>query len=183
MNKPLLVVVTGCPGSGKTTLAQALAREIHCPVFCRDQFKEGYVNTTNGSHDTLGKNVNWQIYETFFQAVELMVAKQISLVIEAAFQHKLWAAKLESLRELTRLSILICTVDPFLARARFNERMLADLSRWRFHGDRIEPLDQAESKRLIDNYSPPRLSTPTLHVDTTEGYRPDIAEIVSFVMS
>lgn len=73
MNKPLLIVVTGRPGSGKTTLAHALAKEVHCPAFCRDEFKEGFVNTMNGNHDAMGNEVNWEIYETFFQVVELMV--------------------------------------------------------------------------------------------------------------
>ena len=70
MSQPLLIVVTGRPGSGKTTLAHALAKEVHCPAFCRDEFKEGFVNTTNSSHDELGQEVNREIYETFFQAVE-----------------------------------------------------------------------------------------------------------------
>ena len=38
---PTLIVVTGRPGSGKTTLAHALAREIRCPAICRDEIKEG----------------------------------------------------------------------------------------------------------------------------------------------
>lgn len=136
MNKPLLIVVTGRPGSGKTTLAHALAKEIHCPAFCRDEFKEGFVNTMNCNHDALGNDVNRGIYETFFQAVELMVANGISPVVEAAFQHKLWAPKLESLQALTRMPVVICTVDPPIARARFIERGLADPMRERFHGDR-----------------------------------------------
>ncbi len=175
MNKPLLIVVTGRPGSGKTTLAHALAKEVHCPAFCRDEFKEGFVNTVNGSHDALGSDVNRQIYETFFQAVEWMISKEISLVVEAAFQHKLWAPKLEPLQDLSRMSIVICTIDPLLARSRFTERCLADSTRERFHGDRTV-------SAAIADYDPLRLSTPTLHVDTTGGYRPGMEEIVSFVM-
>ncbi|MBI5301695.1 MAG: AAA family ATPase [Chloroflexi bacterium] len=43
MSRPFIIVVTGRPGSGKTTLAHELSKRIHCPVFCRDEFKEGYV--------------------------------------------------------------------------------------------------------------------------------------------
>jgi predicted kinase len=182
MNKPLLIVVTGCPGSGKTTLAHVLAKQVHCPALCRDEFKEGLVNTLEGSHDTLNDDVNRRVYETFFQVVELMASNGISLVIEAAFQHKLWAPKLEPLQDLSRMSLVICTVDPLLARSRFIERSLTDPARKRFHGDRFEDAEKTGSQPSIENYDPPRLSTPTLSVDTTDGYRPGLEAIVSFAM-
>ena len=183
MNKPLLIVVTGRPGSGKTTLAHALAKRVHCPAFCRDEFKEGFVNTMNANHNALGDDVNRGIYETYFQAVELMLSKRISLVVEAAFQHKLWAPKLEPLQDLSRMSLLICNVDPLLAKSRFVERGLADPVRERFHGDQAVPAEKEGVRLLIENYDPPRLSTATMSVDTTDGYRPGMEAIVSFVMS
>tara|TARA_B100000929_G_scaffold96559_1_gene75710 strand:+ start:308 stop:481 length:174 start_codon:yes stop_codon:yes gene_type:complete len=39
MKKPKLVVVSGRPGSGKTTLAKKLGELIKLPVFCRDDFR------------------------------------------------------------------------------------------------------------------------------------------------
>jgi len=45
-SKARLIVVTGRPGSGKTTLAHTLAKAIHCPLISRDEIKEGLVNTT-----------------------------------------------------------------------------------------------------------------------------------------
>ena len=37
------VVVSGPPGSGKTTLAHAIASAVGCPAICRDEIKEGMV--------------------------------------------------------------------------------------------------------------------------------------------
>jgi predicted kinase len=41
---PVLVVVSGPMGSGKTTLARKIARSVGCPAICRDEIKEGMVH-------------------------------------------------------------------------------------------------------------------------------------------
>ena len=104
-NKPFLIVVTGRPGSGKTTLAHSLAKQIYCPALCRDEFKEGYVHTLGGTHASLGQDINWRLYNIFFEMVDFVLSKGISVIIEAAFQHKVWAPKLTDLAKVARVSV------------------------------------------------------------------------------
>jgi cytidylate kinase len=106
MKKPLLIVVSGRPGSGKTTLAHTLARKIGCPAICRDEIKEGFVNTMQSSHESLGKDINQSIYSLFFEILDFLLTKQITLVAEAAFQHHLWAPPLEKLSRIAQIKIL-----------------------------------------------------------------------------
>ena len=40
MPRPCLVIVTGPPGSGKTTLARRLARDLRLPLIAKDDIKE-----------------------------------------------------------------------------------------------------------------------------------------------
>ncbi len=140
------------------------------------------MNAANSSHGELPSAVNLKIYDTFFEAIDLMLSSGISLVAEAAFQHELWAPKLEPLCRRYRVAILICSVDPPTARARFIERGLADPARERFHGDRPVHAAKDGIELPIGKYIPPSLPVPTISVDTTEGYDPSLEEIASFVM-
>ena len=176
---PRLIVVTGRPGSGKTTLTRGLSRAVRCPAVCRDEIREGLVNTT-GVPARPGDDAARQVFEAFFDTVGLLVGRRITIVAEAAFQHRLWAAKLEALRAAADVRIVVCEVDPLLARARDLERGSADPGRVWFHGD---PAVQAarEGRELpIAGYEPPRLDVPTLRVDTSDGYRPGLDAIVGF---
>ena len=172
---PSLIVVTGRPGSGKSTLAHALDRAVRCPAVCRDEIKEGRVHAA-GVADGLDRDV----YVAFFDTVELLLGRGVTVVAEAAFQHKLWAPKLEPLRAAARVRVVVCTVDPVLARARELARGLADPARLRFHDDPAVRA-AAEGRALpIGDYDPPRLDVPTLAVDTSDGYVPGFEAIVEF---
>ena len=49
MGTPTLIVVSGPAGSGKTTLAHALAAAVGCPAVSRDEIKEGMVASNPAS--------------------------------------------------------------------------------------------------------------------------------------
>jgi predicted kinase len=181
VNKPQLIIITGRPGSGKTTLAHILAKELRCPVLSRDEFKEGLVNTFDSSHKELGPDVNLTIYNVFFQAAELLLKNNITLIIEAAFQHKNWAKKLEPLLHTAKVCVLLCSVDPQLARDRYIQRGLSDANRERFHGDFGGQQIKQEMQLPVANYETLKLPVPTLEVDTTGAYQPEIKDIVSFI--
>lgn len=181
MNKPLLVVVTGRPASGKTTLAHILTKEIKFPLLSRDELKEGYINTANIQHSQLDNSVALHIYDTFFQAIDLLISKDISIIVEAAFQDKLWKPKLLNLSDKAEIKIIICKTIPDLARIRFTNRLLNDPEREKYHGDKSLNLVKEQGGLLTENYEPVNVDVPTLEVDTTENYNPDIKEIIRFI--
>ncbi|MEM7680612.1 MAG: AAA family ATPase [Planctomycetota bacterium] len=179
--RPRLVVVTGRPGAGKSTLAHKLARAVHCPLISRDELKEGYVNSGHPAGAPAG-DAQKHIYSVFFHTLGDLLEQGVSLVAEAAFQHKAWAPGLEPLRLLADLRLVVCEVDAQHARDRRVERGLADPGRERFHADPDVALARAGGTPGPGTYDPPRLEVPTLQVDTADGYAPAFERIVDFAM-
>ncbi|MGV3614816.1 MAG: AAA family ATPase [Fimbriimonas sp.] len=165
--RPKLIVVTGRPGVGKSTLVHPLARAIRCPVVSRDEIKEGMVDALGDSVDEPA--VAKATYEAFFGTVRFLLERKVTLVAEAAFQHRLWGP-LEELGAISDLRILVLAADSDVVASRREQRAVDDPARGRFHGG---PVPAA--------YDPPRFDAPTLTIDTGQGYRPAFEEIVAFI--
>jgi predicted kinase len=177
MNKPYLLVVTGRPGSGKTTFARALGDELFMPVISRDQIKEGYVHTCGKSHGELPAEANQIATDIFFETLRGLCENKVSVIAEAAFQHKVWSARLAGFMDMAQVYLLICKVDEQLAIDRFVQRGLNNTLREYFHGDEGVELVRRGLELAVSPYEEPRLDVPTFHIDTAGAYRPAIQEL------
>lgn len=182
MHKPLLLIVTGSPASGKTTLAHKLSAEIHCPLISRDELKEGLVNTWGPTPLPEGKSSDITVYDTFFETIRLWTSKGISLIAEAAFQDKLWRPQLLPLLDQADLRIILCSADHELLKKRFIHRLKSNPAREKYHGDPSARLSE-ELAQMIEHYHPPMLDVPLLAVNTTENYHPTLEQIIRFIHS
>jgi predicted kinase len=176
---PVLVVVSGPAGSGKTTLAHNIARAVGCPAICRDEIKEGMVHATPGFVAGPGDELTMRTLPVFFAVLELLLGAGVTTVAESAFQDRLWRLGLEPLQDLVQLCIVHCVVDAHVAFERNLQRRKENPLRLA-HAD-PGPNDLAEhalSHNVFDRLS---VEAPWIEVDTTDGYRPGLKEIVAFV--
>ena len=179
---PKCIVVTGRPGSGKTTLAATLSRRLYLPKISRDEIKEGYVNTFGVKHDRLPKDTNGVVNEVFFETILSLLRGRVSVLIEAAFQHKLWDLVIPRVIEIARTSIIVCESGPELSARRHLDRGLDDPKREFYHGDkRVAKFRETGTFEPGGEYVPPDYGVPTLTVTTIDGYAPSLNEIVDFV--
>ena len=182
-SKPKCIIVTGRPGSGKTSLSKKLAERLRMPGISRDEIKEGYVNTHGVKHDQLPSDTNGVVTNFFFEIVNQYLAGKISVVIEAAFQHKVWELRMPKILELGAPFIIVCSIDGRVAADRHLQRGLDDSSREFFHGDeRVSIYRKTGVVLPPSNYIAPDFNVPTVHVSTEGQYSPSIDEIVNLVL-
>jgi predicted kinase len=177
--RPTLVVVTGPPRTGTTTLAHALARAIPCPAVCRDEIKEGMVHAHGDTFEpAAGDELTQRTFPLFFEVLRVLLAGGVTVVAEAAFQDRLWRRGLEPLADLADLRIVQCHADPAVGRA----RRLAELEAG---GRRAHALiigtEVEDWERAYASFERLSVGAPSIDVDTSDGYMPPIAEIVRFI--
>jgi hypothetical protein len=154
------------------------------PVISRDEIKEGYVNTFGVKHDQLPDDTNGLVTNFFFEIVNQYLANKISIVIEAAFQHKIWEAQLPQILEVSNPIFVVCTVDAMLAAKRHLQRGLDEPRREFFHGDkRVAIYRETGDFAPPGDYTAPDFSVPTLYVSTEGEYVPGIDDIVNFIQA
>ncbi len=182
VDKPQCIIVTGKPGVGKSTLSKELAKILYLPVISRDEIKEGYVNTFGIRHDQLPPDSNGVATNIFFETVSFLLARKISLIAEAAFQHGVWKSRMDGLVASASVCFVICSVSGEIAADRHLQRGLNDPKREFYHGDkRVSVFRERGILEPPADYDSPKFDLPTIEVSTVDGYAPALTTVRDFV--
>lgn len=175
---PPLVIVTGPPAAGKTTLAKILSEKTGYAMISRDQLKEDYCRVDGTARLYPGDALNLYIYNRFFELIKTSLCKGQPVIADAAFQHALWEPKLPELSNKSSIAVVHCRVEPIVAKERFMRRLLEQPERRLVHND-----DQPQNVKFVTAlYHYLETTAPTLGVDSSRGaFDPCLDTILRFI--
>lgn len=188
--QPTLVLVTGAPGSGKTTLSRTLAETLRLPWLSRDRFRTGLFFALGGwSDEPEAVPSREESIDVFFETVEMLLGRRVSVVADYVLLRDGFpkGSRIPDLAEcvIVETSTPVAT-ERFLSRLR-NDPFLTRPAVLQALGH--SSIEDAIAKRAAgaSEYGPLLFDAGdtdlrALTVDTTDGYVPRLEEIVEFVL-
>jgi len=175
--RPLLLVVTGRPGAGKSTLSVPLGVALDRLVLSRDRVK---VEMASGG----AVPDNATATREFFDRLGALLVQGISCVADAAFQHAVWQPHLAVLEPLADVRVVVCDVPLAVARERRLARIAMDPGWLALHPDPVLEAASTTGDWPIDEpYVAPSLGYPMLTLDTTRPVETSLADVLSWLES
>ena len=183
MSQPTLVVISGPPASGKTTLARRLAAELRLPLVSRDDIKERLFESIGWSDREWSKRLGGASWELLYWFVETQLAAGRSCIVESNFDPERDSERMNAFADRfgARLVQIHCyaagdvLIDRFLSRFESGERHPG-------HVDHIT-IDEYRVRLLAAKPEPLEIDGTTLIIDTTDPGGIDYDWIVTEVQA
>ena len=182
MTKPVLIIVNGLPGTGKTTLAKRLAADIPLPVFSRDGLYETLYDALERQSHADPSSIAPVMYTLLYYIAGTLLAAGQSLIVEGFFgRPQLRTAEFLQLQRTSDFEPLqiLCRADGKALLERFHARMESG-ERHAGHQD-IAWIEQNKERLLQGNLAPLSLGGQLIEIDTTTPQSFDYADLLQRV--
>lgn len=171
----LLIIITGHPGTGKTTLAHHLSRELKLPVVCKDELKEILFDRLGWSDDAWSRKLSLSSYGIMDYVAENTLRAGVGLIVESNFVAEYDSERFGRLieRYQPKAVQIVLHCKEAVRTERFHDRGTSGARHPGHHN-----LDKAQEHLEGDKRIPLALNIPLVEIDTTDFSKIDYAGII-----
>ena len=165
MTPARIVVVSGAPGTGKSTLAAVIADRLQLPLLSVDLIKEALGDALGLGDESWSDRVGDAAAEVVFR----LATSFPSAVAEGWWRGE---RRMRAMREFEGCVEVFCRCDPSLAQQRMRARLSG--SRHPIHRDVMNPAIVDGVAAMVTAVDPLDLGRELVEVDTTNPYDADV---------
>lgn len=172
-----LILITGAPATGKTTIAKALAQRTGLPLISKDDIKELLFDTIGWSDRAWSRKLGVATYGIMYYILAAHLNARKSLILESDFRPAFDVPKLRELKAQFQFESLTihCTTEATVLLERFKERLTSG-QRHPGHVDE-ENYGQFTTETLAKDFGPLEISGEAYEVDTTDFAQVDLEQL------
>jgi predicted kinase len=127
-NESKLIIVTGLPGSGKTSIAQSLQHKLNMPLVSKDSIKEVLFDELGYFDREWSKKIGQASFTLMDAQIKELLSRHISIIVEANFKPDFDSKKFQKWIDTYNCSAvqIVCKANNQVLFDRFKQRALSN---------------------------------------------------------
>ena len=174
--RPALVIISGPPGAGKSSLAAGISQELGLAMLAKDMFKEAIFDHLPGTDTSDAHRLGIAAVGMMYDFARQQLQNGIGIILESTFDRGKAEEDVEPLLDMSRAVVVHCSAPHERILERFTKRA-DDPDRHEVHRDE-EHVDSLEQNLAAGVYEPMDLDIPTIEVDMTEPEAVNVQDLI-----